>query len=102
MTVRIELRTGETLVGDTETPLCLVARTYTDYVESVTEFTDKDTVYGVELLIAVASKPETMHSNELEVVEMTSQVVPSLNAIYVLSVIESNPVPSSVNISPPS
>ena len=93
MTVRIELRTGETLVGDTETPLCLVSRTYTDNVESVTEFTDKDTVYGVELLIAVASKPETMHSNELEVVEIISHEVPSLNVIYVLSAIVSKPEP---------
>ena len=64
--------------------------------------TDTVTEYGVALFIVAASKPATMHYIVLDIVEVMSHEVPSLNVIDVLSAIVSKPEPESVNISPPS
>ena len=44
-------------------------------------------------MIVDASKPETTHSIELDIVEVISHEVPSLNVIDVLSAIVSKPEP---------
>ena len=56
-------RTGETLEGETDSPLFFVDRMLTDCVESVTELTETVAVYGVVLSIMSVTKPDTSHSS---------------------------------------
>jgi hypothetical protein len=102
VTVIVVERTGETLEGETDSPLYFVDRIATDCDESVTELTETVAVYGVELSSVLVAKPATVHSTWLDELDVTSHTVPSLKAIYVFVVIVSKPVPVKVKTSPPS
>ena len=59
-------------------------------------------MYGEEVSRVDSSKPDTVHSSQVGIVDIKSHVVPSLNTTDVFSVLRSNPVPAIIKISPPS